>query len=171
MKDERIRRHAEKAAVADSRARCFYLTRQDLPEPEMPRRFITNVDAIATASGAGRCRCRDCKTAYAVYRAARRAAGKDNPRKPRHHDSDGPLPRDWFRRQIWHPAVEAAGIGMNDLRHAHASWLLAGDADLQVGQGTTQPRQHHHDREVPPQTLPDADETALDALAKIRRVS
>jgi site-specific recombinase XerD len=56
---------------------------------------------------------------------------------------------------------------MHDLRHAHASWLLAGGADLQVvrqrlGRGSlrTTERSLH--------TLPDADETALDALAKIR---
>jgi integrase len=125
-----------------------------------------------SAYSAGRCRCRDCKTAYAVYRAARRAAGKDNPRKPRHHDSDGHLPRDWFRRQVWYPAVEAAGIGMkvrvHDLRHAHASWLLAGGADLQVVKerlghaSITTTEKYLH-------TLPDADETALDALAKVRR--
>ncbi|WP_268761714.1 tyrosine-type recombinase/integrase, partial [Frankia sp. AvcI1] len=46
------------------------------------------------------------------------------------------MPGDWFRKQVWHPAVEAAGIGrrvrVHDLRHAHASWLLAGGADLQV---------------------------------------
>ncbi|WP_220499427.1 MULTISPECIES: tyrosine-type recombinase/integrase [unclassified Microbispora] len=56
---------------------------------------------------------------------------------------------------------------MHDLRHAHASWLLAGGADLQVvkerlGHGsisTTEKYLH---------TLPDADETALDALARTR---
>ncbi|MGI5159115.1 tyrosine-type recombinase/integrase [Microbispora sp. CA-102843] len=56
---------------------------------------------------------------------------------------------------------------MHDLRHAHASWLLAGGADLQVvkerlGHGsisTTEKYLH---------TLPDADDTALDALARTR---
>jgi site-specific recombinase XerD len=56
---------------------------------------------------------------------------------------------------------------MRDLRHAHASWLLAGGADIQVvkerlGHATiaTTERYLH--------TLPDADETALDALSAIR---
>jgi site-specific recombinase XerD len=56
---------------------------------------------------------------------------------------------------------------MRDLRHAHASWLLAGGADIQIvkerlGHATiaTTERYLH--------TLPDADETALDALSTIR---
>jgi Phage integrase family len=53
---------------------------------------------------------------------------------------------------------------VHDLRQAHASWLLAGGADLQVVKerlghasiATTQKYLH---------TLPNADDTALDALA------
>ncbi|WP_322762271.1 tyrosine-type recombinase/integrase [Frankia sp. Cr2] len=125
-----------------------------------------------TAYSMAPCRCQHCKSAYAAYRAKRRAAGKDNPRKVRRQrDTDGHIPGDWFRKQIWHPAVAAAGIGrrvrVHDLRHAHASWLLAGGADLQVvkermGHGsiaTTQRYLH---------TLPTADETALNALDRIR---
>lgn len=56
---------------------------------------------------------------------------------------------------------------MHALRHAHASWLLAGGADLQVvkerlGHGsiaTTEKYLH---------TLPDADDTAVDAFMKVR---
>ncbi|WP_261560272.1 tyrosine-type recombinase/integrase [Frankia tisae] len=124
-----------------------------------------------TAYSMAPCRCQLCKGAYAAYRAKRRAEGKDNPRKRRRRDTDGHIPGDWFRKQVWHPAVEAAGIGrrvrVHDLRHAHASWLLAGGADLQVvkerlGHGsiaTTQRYLH---------TLPTADETALNALDRIR---
>jgi integrase len=76
---------------------------------------------------AGRCRCAHCKGAYAEYRAARRAAGKDAPRAPRLVDTDGHFPRDWFRVQVWLPALKKAGLGVHvrvhDLRHAHASWL------------------------------------------------
>jgi site-specific recombinase XerD len=58
-------------------------------------------------------------------------------------------------------------VPVKNLRHAHASWLLAGGADLQVVKerlghakiSTTEKYLH---------TLPDTDETALDALAKIR---
>ena len=126
-----------------------------------------------TLSGyaAAKCRCPSCKSAYAVYRARRRAAGKDEPRGSRSRDTDGHIPADWFRRQVWEPAVDAAGLGIrvriHDLRHAHASWLLAGGANLQVvkerlGHGsiaTTEKYLH---------TLPEADETALDALSRIR---
>jgi integrase len=126
-----------------------------------------------TLSGyaAGKCRCEHCRGAYAAYRARRRAAGKDHPRSPRISETDEHMSRNWFRRSIWTPACQAAGFGfkprVHDLRHAHASWLLAGGADLQVVKerlghasiATTQKYLH---------TLPDADETALDAFTKIR---
>ncbi|WP_261563213.1 tyrosine-type recombinase/integrase [Frankia tisae] len=124
-----------------------------------------------TAYSMAPCRCDRCRGAYATYRSTRRAEGKDKPRGRRRRDTDGHIPGDWFRKQVWHPAVAAAGIGrrvrVHDLRHAHASWLLAGGADLQVvkerlGHGsiaTTQRYLH---------TLPTADETALDALARTR---
>jgi hypothetical protein len=45
-----------------------------------------------------------------------------------------PAGRNTFRAKVWVPAVAAGGISFNarmhDLRHAHASWLLAGGADL-----------------------------------------
>jgi integrase len=123
-----------------------------------------------TAYNAARCRCEHCRGAYARYRAARRATGLDSPRGKRTRDTDGHIPADWFRRQIWYPARKKAGLDgvrVHDLRHAHASWLLAGGADLQVvkerlGHASivTTERYLH--------TLPTADETALDALSRIR---
>jgi integrase len=88
-----------------------------------------------TAYNAARCRCEHCRGAYASYRATRRAGGSDDPRTPKARDTDGHIPADWFRHQVWYPARRAAGLGsvrFHDLRHAHASWLLAGGADLQV---------------------------------------
>lgn len=126
-----------------------------------------------TAYNAAKCRCEHCRGAYASYRAARRAVGKDSPRAPRVRETDGHIPADWFRRQVWYPARDAAGLAglrVHDLRHAHASWLLAGGADLQVvkerlGHASivTTERYLH--------TLPDADETALDALSRVRGAS
>ena len=41
-------------------------------------------------------------------------------------------------RQVWKPALERAGlpkaVRMHNLRHAHASWLLAGYANILVVQ-------------------------------------
>ncbi len=89
-----------------------------------------------SAYSAGKCRCRRCRDAYAIYRAERRAQGHDGPRNTRTRDTDGHISADWFRRQVWKPAVESsepgATVRIHDLRHAHASWLLAGGADLQV---------------------------------------
>jgi integrase len=41
-----------------------------------------------------------------------------------------PISRNTFRTRVWLPAVQSSGVcfnvRMHDLRHAHASWLLAG---------------------------------------------
>jgi hypothetical protein len=120
---------------------------------------------------AGRCHCQPCRDAMAAYRAERRVAGKDQPQPPRQVDTDGHIGRDWFRRNIWLKALAVAQLPFhvtpNHLRHAHASWLLAGGADIQVvkerlghGSLTTTERYLH--------TYPRKDDAALDALARIR---
>ena len=63
-----------------------------------------------SAYTAGRCRCEHCRSAFAQYRRQRRAAGMDDPRTPRVRDTDGHIPRDWFRNQVWRPALAAAGV-------------------------------------------------------------
>ncbi|MGW3352155.1 tyrosine-type recombinase/integrase [Nonomuraea rubra] len=121
----------------------------------------------------GKCRCSHCRAALARYRAERRTVqGKDKPRRPRTiRETDGHVPADAFRSQVWKPALIKADLAINvrlhDLRHAHASWLLSGGADLQVVKerlghasiATTEKYLH---------TLDDADETALDAFMKVR---
>jgi integrase len=124
-----------------------------------------------SAYSAGKCRCEHCRGAYAHYRARRRASGKDQPRGQRTVETDGHIPRWWFRSHIWLPAVAAsklpASAKMQGLRHAHASWLLAGGADLEVVK-----ERLGHSSIVTTQkylgTLDGADETALHALSKIR---
>lgn len=50
MKDKRIRhRRAEIDAVATHRARCFVITRGDLPSAEMVKRLVANQAAILIA--------------------------------------------------------------------------------------------------------------------------
>ena len=72
---------------------------------------------------------------------------------------------------MWLPALKAAGleipVRVHDLRHAHASWLLAGGADPQVvkqrlGHGSLRTTERYL------HTPSEADETALEALSKIR---
>jgi hypothetical protein len=101
----------------------------DLTRPnESGRRYCHG-----TLSGyaAGRCRCEHCRGAYASYRAQRRAAGRDQPRRPRVVQTDGHIPRWWFRLHIWLPAAEAAELPapakVHGLRHAHASCCLPGE--------------------------------------------
>ena len=124
-----------------------------------------------TGYSLGRCRCDYCRDAYARYRAGRRANGKDDPRSPRSRDTDGHIPIGWFRSAVWRPAVKAANLEIrfriHDMRHAHASWLLGGGADLQVvkerlGHGSLRTTERYL------YTLPEADETALDALSRMR---
>jgi integrase len=82
-----------------------------------------------------------------------------------------PLSRATFNTRYWRPAVARAWVDfpvrMHDLRHAHASWLLAGGADLKavmdrMGHAqimTTQKYLH---------ALPDADDKALTAFEAVR---
>jgi integrase len=124
-----------------------------------------------TGYSLGRCRCDYCRGAYTQYRAERRARGKDDPRQPRSVDTGGHIPGNWFRTAIWKPAIKTAGMTMkvrlHDLRRAHASWLLAGGTDLQV----VRQRPGHSSLRTTERylhTLPDADETALDAAPPLR---
>ena len=151
----------------------------DLPDPltlgrtEPNEKGRTYWHGTLTAYQAGRCRCQHCKDAVATYRATRRAAGKDNPRTRRDTttDADRHMSNDWFRTNVWNPALAKADLGIHvtphGMRHAHASWLLAGGADLQVvkerlghGSITTTEKYLH--------TLPDAGRAALSALDNIR---
>ena len=93
----------------------------------------------------------------------------DSPRRPRRKlDTDGHIPRKWFRDQLWQPAAKAAGITIkvrqHDLRHAHASWLLAGGADLQY----VKERMGHGSIVTTEKYLHTLDEAALDAFASVR---
>ena len=81
-----------------------------------------------------------------------------------------PLSRNTFRTRVWLPAVTASGIGypvrMHDLRHAHASWLLAGGSDLKsvmerMGHAQIQTTQKYL------HTLPGADQKNLEALNRM----
>ncbi len=124
-----------------------------------------------SAYSAGKCRCEHCRGCYASYRAQRRAAGQDQPRGTRMVVTDGHIPRWWFRTHVWLPAVEAADIPfsvtVHGLRAAHASWLLKGGADLEVVR-----ERLGHSSIVTTQkylgTLDETDETAIDALSRIR---
>ena len=148
------------------------------PDPDSLGRTEPNAEGrryqhgTMTGYSLGCCRCEHCRDSYARYRAQRRANGKDDPRAGRSVDTDGHLSRNWFRVTVWLPALKAANleirVRMHDLRHAHEYGLLAGGADLQVvkerlGHGSLRTTERYL------HTLPDADETALDALAKIRR--
>jgi integrase len=82
-----------------------------------------------------------------------------------------PMSRNTFRSRVWLPAVEQSGlrqhVRFHDLRGAHASWLLAGGADLKavmdrLGHKQIQTTQQYLGK------LPDADERALAAFETIR---
>jgi integrase len=81
-----------------------------------------------------------------------------------------PISRNTFRTRVWLPAVRASGIDfrvrMHDLRHAHASWLLAGGSDLKsvmerLGHAQIQTTQKYL------HALPEADSKNLEALDRI----
>ena len=98
-------------------------------------------------------------------------------RRLEHHDllfatrEGTPISRNTFRTRVWLPAIKASRIDfdvrVHDLRHAHASWLLAGGSDLKSvmdrmghAQITTTQKYLH--------ALPDADQKNLNALNRIR---
>ncbi len=107
--------------------------------------------------------------AQLAHHIAERGLGPDDLLFP---TRDGtPISRNTFRTRTWLPAVEASGVDfdvrVHDLRHAHASWLLAGGSDLQSvmdrmghAQITTTQKYLH--------ALPDADQKNLDALDRVR---
>lgn len=81
-----------------------------------------------------------------------------------------PISRNTFRTRVWKPAIAASGVDfpvrIHDLRHAHASWLLAGGADLKsvmdrMGHSLIQTTQKYL------HALPDADQRNLDAFTRI----
>ncbi len=83
-----------------------------------------------------------------------------------------PISRNTFRTRVWLPAVKASGVTFNvrihDLRHAHASWLLAGGSDLKsvmerMGHAQIQTTQKYL------HALPQADQRNLDALDRVTR--
>jgi integrase len=152
-----------------------------VPDPDKQRPIMSGGvetsykhGTISGYSGAMKCRCDECKGAYADYRYWRRREDQDRPvrRRQAAADPDGHISRRWFRDAVWLPARNAAGLGdgvkVHSLRHAHASWLLAGGADIvrvkeRLGHSsilTTQKYAH---------TLPDLEnDLALDAFTKIR---
>jgi len=81
-----------------------------------------------------------------------------------------PISRNTFRTRIWLPALKASGVTfavrIHDLRHAHASWLLAGGSDLRsvmerLGHAQIQTTQKYL------HALPEADQRNLDALDRM----
>ena len=83
-----------------------------------------------------------------------------------------PISRNTFRTRVWLPAVKASGVSFNvrmhDLRHAHASWLLAGGSDLKsvmdrLGHAQIQTTQKYL------HALKEADQRNLDALDLMTR--
>lgn len=82
-----------------------------------------------------------------------------------------PISRNNFRTKYWVGAVTAAAIKQkvtfHNLRAAHASWLLAGGADIVVVQERLGHRQITTTQQYTG-TLPDAGERALAAFRKIR---
>ena len=82
-----------------------------------------------------------------------------------------PLSRNNFRTKHWAPAVRTANLGhtvtFHHLRAAHASWLLAGGADIIVVQERLGHRQITTTQQYTG-TLPDAGQRALAAFRKIR---
>ena len=77
-----------------------------------------------------------CKDAAAIYRASRRAPGQGLSRADRGRWTPTAISPRLVPAEGLAARTQRAGITFrvrpHDLRHAHASWLLAGGADLQM---------------------------------------
>lgn len=118
-----------------------------------------------------KCRCEWCRHRMAQWSATRVNANppRTTPFGKRSRNTTGHIGNDTFRSLIWKPTLDALGYPVGErptfhkLRHAHASWLLAGGADVVVvmerlghrNLATTQRYLH---------ALDPVDETALGAL-------
>ena len=86
------------------------------------------------------CRCAHCTYANTTYGRTRRAVRRQTERGDPTPRRRGPAPRgrpeirepwlsgQWWGEVVWRPALERAGLQWlhwHDLRHAHATWLLA----------------------------------------------
>lgn len=100
------------------------------------------------------------------------ATGKRGDNLPFSTSTGSPVSRNVFRTRVWVPAIERSGIRQrvrfHDLRGAHASWLLAGGADLKavmdrLGHKQIQTTQQYLGR------LPDADDRAAFESVRHRR--
>lgn len=88
-----------------------------------------------------------------AYRAKRRAEGKDTPRPLRLVNTDRYIPRDWFRRNIWNPAIARSGIDLHVTPHGLCAtptppgcWPARRHPGLQ---GPARARLDHHHAELP----------------------
>jgi integrase len=133
------------------------MTVKPYPKDNEPRTLHVSQDLIDTLAA----------------RIAELGLGRDDLLFPSREIAGGdPLSRGNFNTRFWRPAILKAGIDfplrMHDLRHAHASWLLAGGADLKsvmerMGHAQIMPTQKYL------HTLPDADQKALAAFESVRR--
>jgi hypothetical protein len=123
-------------------------------------RKTTNNDASASTRPPSSC----CASTCSPATSATPTCSSPQPRGRRCHGNN-------FRTKYRAPAVKAAKVDQNvtlhNLRAAHASWLLAGGADIIVVQ-----ERFGHRRITTTQqytgTLPDAGERALAAFRRIR---
>jgi integrase len=126
-------------------------------EPLREERFVlVRTDGTVRSGVHGRpntfslgCRCAHCTYANTAYGRARRQArrlaerGDATPRRRGPSPKKPPTQREpwlsgqWWGEIVWRPALERAGLSWlhwHDLRHAHATWLLAAGVPVRTVQ-------------------------------------
>ena len=123
-----------------------------------------------SAYNAGRCRCAHCRRAFADYRAERRAAASASPRRPRTEDRTSTSGATGSGAWSGTPRVRQPGLSCAPLpRSPSLTRLMAARRRCRPAgrEGAPRPcsimttQRYLH-------TLPDADETAVEAFSRIR---
>lgn len=142
LRDEHAAWRSQRDGEQRAAFEAEWQTRLAAEPMDLARFVVVRADGRSRSGEHGRpntfslgCRCAHCTYANTAYARQRRAAARGGaaarrgPARQGRPDIREPwLSPQWFGEVVWRPATARAGLGwlhVHDLRHAHATWLLA----------------------------------------------